>query len=249
MKKTLKLIAIVLTASTALMVASAQTLTITGTGLTTTWSGAPTLTTGGLPPVFTIAENGYTGASPSVIPMLGQTWTATISGTLADIQIYAGGAPGDNFVFLWDLGAASSYTAVSGGSTPASLLNLPNYPTFSYVNLFAAGSTFHFNGGGQSVRVLTFDSANSNIAITAGDLYYFGIAPNVTTAVMSWQRVSTDPYAGGAAYKEGGVLNGTAVRDFGMAIDITPVPEPTTMALSLLGGVALLGWRQKRRSV
>jgi hypothetical protein len=244
MKKTIRTIAIALATATALMTASAQNAFITGTGLTTTWSGTPTLNTG-LPTVFTISENAYTGASPSVIPMLGQTFTATTSGTLADIQIYAGGAPGDNYIYLWDLGAASSYAAVSGGSTPASLLNLPNYPTFSYVNLFSPGSYFTFGGGGQSVRILTF---TDTVSITAGDLYYFGIAPSLLSAVMSWQRVSTDPYAGGAAYREGGVLNGTAVRDFGMAVDVTPVPEPSTLALmSLVGGAALMGWRRNRR--
>jgi hypothetical protein len=242
MKTNIKALAIALAATAALMTATAQNVTITGTGLTTTWSGTPTFSTG-LPTVFTISENAYT-ASPSYLPMLGQTFTATVSGIVDNIQIYAGGAAGDNYVFLWDLGAASSYAAVSGGTMPASLQSLSGYPTFSYPNLFGDGSYFHFYGGGQSVRALTFSSAPS---LTAGNLYYFGIAPNVTSAVMSWQRVSTDPYAGGCAYKEYGLLNGTGVRDFGMAV--TMVPEPSTMALvSLIGGAALLGLRRNRRS-
>jgi hypothetical protein len=244
MKTNIKTLAIALATATALMTASAQNITITGTGNTTAWSGTPTLMTG-VPTVFTVTENNYT-ASPSTLPMLGQTFTATTSGTLSGIHIFGSGAPGDNYVFLWDLGPASSYAAVSGASTPASLLNLSGYSSFSYPNLFSDGSYFHFNGGAtQSEKVLT---SAQTISITSGDLYYFGIAPSLTSAVMTWMRVSTDPYAGGAAYREGGVLNGTAVRDFALAVDITPVPEPSTMALmSLVGGVALMGWRRIRR--
>ena len=244
MKRTIKSILFALTASAAVTAASAQNVTITGTGLTTTWSGAPALSTG-LPTLFTVPEANYT-ATTSVLPMLGQTFTATTSGTLADIQIYAGGAPGDNYIFLWDLGAASSYAAVSGASMPASLTTLSPYPEAN--NLFSVGSYFHFNGGGQSVRVLTFASDNNAISINAGDLYFFGIAPSVTSAVMSWQRVSGDVYSGGAGYREAGLVNGGTDKDFGMAVDVTPVPEPSTMALmSLVGGVSLLGWRRNRR--
>jgi hypothetical protein len=245
MKTNIKVIAIALATATALMTASAQNVFIAGTG-TTNWQGTPAVQTGAsatLASVFTISENAYT-ASPSYLPMLGQTFTATVSGTIQNIQLYAGGAAGDNYVFLWDLGAASSYAAVSGASMPASLQSLSGYSSFSYPNLFGDGSYFHFNGGGQSVRLLTFSSAPS---VTAGNLYYFGIAPNVTSAVMSWQRTSSEPYTGGCAYKEYGWLNGSGPRDFAMAV--TMVPEPSTMALmSLVGGAALLGLRRNRRS-
>jgi hypothetical protein len=245
MKSNIKAIAITLATTAALMTASAQNVFIAGTG-TTNWQGTPAVVTGANPAsTFTIAENAYT-ASPSYLPMLGQTFTATASGNVTDIQLYAGGAPGDNYVFLWDLGLASSYAAVSGASAPASLQSLSGYASFSYPNLFGDGSYFHFNGGGQSVRILTFTTQAS---VTAGHLYYFGIAPFVTSAVMSWQRTSADPYAGGMAYKEYGWLNGSGPRDFGMAVDITPVPEPSSLALmSLVGGAALLGWRRYRRS-
>jgi hypothetical protein len=247
MKKSIKTTVVALTISSALLVASAQNVIFTGSGQGANWVGTPTLQTGS-PGTFTIGENNYT-ASPSVLPMLGQTFTATISGTLSDIQILASGAGGNNYVYLWDLGAASSYAAVSGASMPSSLSTLPGYSSFSYANLFSDGSYFNWGGSGNIfVRTLTFPG--QTISLTAGDLYYFGIAPNLTSAVITWQRVSTDPYSGGAAYREGGVINGTpGIRDFGMAVDITPIPEPSTLALiSLVGGAALLGWRQKRQS-
>ena len=116
--------------------------------------------------------------------------------------------------------------------------------------MFAAGTSFTWGGSGTvgGVRQISFDTGNSNIQLTSGHLYYFGIAPNDTANTVTWQRISSDPYAGGMAYRENSWLLGSGVRDFALAIDVAPVPEPSTLALlTVAGGMVVLARRQKRQ--
>jgi hypothetical protein len=171
----------------------------------------------------------------------GETFTATSSGTLSNIQMYVSGGDSVYLAFLYDLGPASGFTGVSAsfpGGLDASLVTLT--PSG---NLITAGTQLEYFGS-ASLGVMKLAFSGDSIAINAGDLYYWRLNL-VSGTVMTWERSGSDVYGGGSAYKANSTTAfNNAGRDF--SLDVFVVPEPSTVALmSLVGGVALLGWRRR----
>lgn len=204
-------------------------------GLGTSWLGSPTFQSG-LPTVFTTSEGnfGSTGGAGG-FGALAQSFELGSGGTLNNIQLVLAGGVQTYQIELYDLGAypVSGYPATSATYTPGSL-----------VNLLPTGLTFTYNAGAsgaQNVAQLTFSGAAA-VALNTGELYAFQIDPMTSTASF-WARDGVQTVTGQAyrmnQFSAGnmGALNG-AIRDFGMAVTVTPVPEPATMTLMGLGALA-----------
>jgi hypothetical protein len=214
-------------------------------GLGTSWLGTPTFQTG-LPTVFTTSEGnfGSTGGAGG-FGALAQTFTLSTSGILQDIQLVLAGSTQTFHVELYDLGAypGSGYPATSSTYTPSSL-----------TSLLAVGDTFTYNGGAsgaQNVARLTFSGADANITLNAGELYALQIDPTAAQTAF-WARDGVQTVTGQAyrmnQFSAGnmGALNG-AIRDLGLAVIVTPVPEPASMTLMGLGTLAGLMFIRRRK--
>lgn len=208
-------------------------------GLGTAWLGTPTFTAGGAPTIFTTSEgnwnNSVSGFGVSGFGALAQSFELSTSGTLQNMQLVLAGTVQTFNVELYDLGAypASGYPATSATYTPG-----------SQHDLLTAGDTFTYNGGAagaQNVAELTFSGADASITLNAGELYALQLDPTATPDSF-WARDGVET-VNGQAYRMNqfsngnmGALNG-ALRDFGLAVTVAPVPEPASMALLGLGGV------------
>lgn len=206
-------------------------------GLGTSWIGSPTIETVASPTSDTTSEGnfGSTGGAGG-FGALSQSFEATSAGTLANIQLYLAGGAQTYDVELYDLGAypASGYPATSSSYTPG-----------DQTDLLTAGDSFTYNagdGGAQNVAELTFSGTDSSVTLQAGELYALELDPTTSTTSY-WVRGGVQTFTGQAyrmnQFSSGdmGAING-AIRDFGMAVTIESVPEPTSLALFGLGGLA-----------
>lgn len=213
-------------------------------GLGTSWLGTPTFQSG-LPTVFTTSEGNF-GSSGGAggFGALAQSFELSSSGVLQNMQLVLAGSVQNFYVELYDLGPypGSGYPATSSTYTPGSL-----------TSLLAAGDTFTYNGhaaGAQNVAELTFSGADANITLNAGELYALQIDPTAAPTAF-WARDGVQTVTGQAyrmnQFSSGnmGALNG-AVRDFGLAVTVQAVPEPTTMAI-LGGSLLALGLIRRRK--
>lgn len=204
-------------------------------GLGTSWIGTPTFTSGGPPTTFTTSEGNFGGSNgANGFGALSQSFELSTSGVLQNIQLVLAGTVQTFNVELYDLGPypASGYPSTSSTYTPG-----------SQPDLFTAADQFTYNGGAagsQSVAELTFSAADASITLNAGELYALQIDPTATPDSF-WARDGVET-VNGQAYRMNqfssgnmGAING-AIRDFGLAVTVAPVPEPTSMALIGLGG-------------
>lgn len=215
-------------------------------GLGTAWLGSPTFQTGA-PTVFTTSEGnfGSTGGLGG-FGALSQSFELSSSGTLQSIQLVLAGSAQTYDVELYDLGAypASNYPVTSATYTPGSL-----------TSLLTTGAKFTYNGGAagaQNVAQLAFSGVDANITLQAGELYALQLDPT-TSATAFWARDGVQT-VNGQAYRMNqfsagnmGALNG-AIRDFGLAVTLAPVPEPGSIALFGLGGLLSLFAIRRRKS-
>jgi len=86
----------------------------------------------------------------------------------------------------------------------------------------------------QPDGVLEFDFTGSDqVTLQAGRLYAFELAGVSGTTPLYWQRATSNPYAGGAAYRNRTLITGGggATRDFAFALYTNVPPQPFLDAL------------------
>jgi O-glycosyl hydrolase len=182
----------------------------------TSWPGTPLLSTVGNPSAQLVVGESFGGATT-------YTQTLTIPGpdnySLQTIQLYVGGGTGTSAsatmqLNLFDLGGrvAPNPNAYAAGT-----------------NLLGGGAGVPISYVSQANGLLRLDFTDSDqVQLLAGHLYAFEIQGISGTTPMNWLRTISDTYAGGAAYRNRGWLNGTNARDFGLAlygvINTDPVP-------------------------
>jgi hypothetical protein len=169
------------------------------------------------------------------------------AGTLSSIQFVLGGAATTFNLELYDLG---TYTAPAGSAT---------YYPGSQVDLLSSGLQFTYGASvvGANEVVLTFSGADA-VTLNANDYYVFQLDPVThggSGGTVQWYRGSSTQTGLGQMYREGqfntdntqmGALNG-GIRNASFALTTTPAPEPTTLALAGLGGLAsLVALRRKK---
>jgi glucuronoarabinoxylan endo-1,4-beta-xylanase len=179
--------------------------------LGTNWVGSPTIMTANYPAInLDSAENNWGGSAPY---SLGQSFTATVSGTLTNIQMYFTGENATNILYLYDMGPAIQYLP---GAEPS-----PIVPGSNGVgeNLFSTNlSVFIKNFSGPSVIELSFAGADA-VELVGGHQYLFDVSPTASTQ-QYWYRDGggTDLYPGGAAYRQNSLINSSETTDFSLAV-------------------------------
>lgn len=183
----------------------------------TSWPGSPIISTTSAPNSQATVGEGFSAPATSH----GQTFTVPLGGnyTLETICLYAGGGTGTSgaapvTVNLYDLGAITAPN--------------PN-PYSSNTNLLGSGSGVPITYTSQTTGLLKLDFTGADqVTLGAGHLYAFEISGTSGTNPLSWYRTTSDTYAGGAAYRNRGWINGTNARDFALAVYGTATTnEPT----------------------
>lgn len=187
----------------------------TGPGATA-WPDTPLVATVANPTGQLIVGEGFGGANS-----LAETFTVPGPNnyTLETAYLYAGGGSGTTAsatvrVDLFDLGGRIA----------------PNPNTYAgSTNLLGGGSGAFIAYTTQANGLLRLDFTDTDrVQLVAGHMYVFQISGTSGTNPMLWVRTIADTYSGGAAYRNGGWINGTSARDFGLAIygsiNTDPVP-------------------------
>jgi hypothetical protein len=170
----------------------------------TSWPGSPVVTTLSNPSSASTPES-FNGGSGNT--NISQTFTVTGGNfTLQTISIYvgtpaSGTGGGTNLVLkLFDLGTttpANPYTAsiVSG-------------------NLFGGGAGLSASCANQSSSaILQFDfTGTDRVTLSSGHTYAFELTGAINTTPVSWLRVTSDAYSGGAAYRNQSLISGQMAR-------------------------------------
>jgi glucuronoarabinoxylan endo-1,4-beta-xylanase len=185
------------------------------------WVGTPTLMVADQPSVnLNSAESSW----GSGVPSLGQSFTAPVSGTLTNIQMYVTGKNTTNVLYLYDMGVAMRYAAsqpspISPGSNGVSGNLLSS-------NLWILVT----NMSNPSVMQLAFSGADA-VPIIGGHEYYFALVSLSSGSQMYWYRDggSTDLYSGGAAYRQNSLINGSKTTDFSLAVTLVNTSAAPTV--------------------
>jgi hypothetical protein len=242
MKQTIKTAAICgsLLAVASLSAQAGVTLSIdsTTTGSSTSWSGSPAGTLAQSIDTPNLKNSFDAGVSSGIIFKAGSSFN------LGAIEIFQQSLTGaGNFnLFMYDLG--SSFVVPAGN---------PLYTfTGSEVDLFSAGDNVTLANASQ-FDVLTLSGAD-NISMNSGDSYLFDLVATDGSS-LTWNRgpitanqaIAVNSVVVGGA---GTVLNNSAAganRTPIAAFFAEPAPEPTTLALAGLGGLAsLVALRRKK---
>jgi glucuronoarabinoxylan endo-1,4-beta-xylanase len=176
------------------------------------WVGSPTIMVATNPSTTLNSTEGNWGSSAPY--ELGQSFTATVSGTLTNIQIYGTGRNTTNILYLYDMGPAIQYLA----SQPAVIT-----PGSNGVggNLFSSNLTIAVpSTASASVMELTFSGADA-VPLIGGHEYLFDIV-SLSASGMYWDRDGggTDVYPGGMAYRQNSEFNGGTTTDFSLAVTL-----------------------------
>ena len=185
------------------------------------WVGAPTIMVANNPSAnLNSTESNWGSSAPY---SLGQSFTATVSGTLTNIQLYATGKNTTNILYLYDMGPAIQYLVNQPGPiTPGS--NGISGNLFSTNLTIAVPST-----SSASVMQLTFSGADA-VPLIGGHEYMFSMV-SLSSSATWWDRDGggTDLYSGGAAYRQNSFINGSKTTDFSLAVTLINTSAPPTI--------------------
>jgi hypothetical protein len=171
----------------------------------------------------------------------GQTFTVGLTGTLSSIDFYIRNN-GVSDLALWDI------RATTGG-----------VPTASDSTTLASGS-FASNLAPSSLGFFSIDVSSFGIAVAPGDVLALDLRGTGANTALGWGGQTTNAYATGSGFNgaPGSVSttwNSLGNTDLGFQTFVEPVsassesassdpvPEPSAMALSLVGGLAMFSLR------
>jgi len=192
------------------------------------------------------ANIGQFGSSDQNTTSMGQSFAATASGTLSDIQIIVSGNPSGLSLnlALYDAGSATGSIFANTGSqtyTPGTNVS---------ANLLAADATGvvlpAYTTQGANGAVLDFQLSGEGVSLTAGEEYIFELN-TLSNSAMFWGREANNTldYPNGQAFKARSPLNGNSLRDWSLAV--TVVPEPGSLVLLGLAAPAMLWAARKQK--
>lgn len=176
----------------------------------TNWPGVPLISTVTNPASTSVGES-FNGADGNT--NLSETFTVVSTNWLLQtIDLYAGGGTGT--------GAGSNLTLNLYDLGPQTAPNPSNYTAaISGGNLFGSGAGLPISYYGQANGILELDFTGADqVLLRAGHMYAFELTGTSNSIVLFWQRVISDTYASGAAYRNQSWINGNNARDFAMAV-------------------------------
>jgi hypothetical protein len=241
-----------------------QNITETQSSTVSSWAGTPVYQTGATPEGGsggTTQDNdgwGQSGSGTGGNGSLGQAFEVTSPGVLTSVQMIMAGTIGTFNVELYDLGSASSlgFPPTYGATTPTPITQI-NYPIGP--NLLQAGDSFTPAGGwaSQELVTLTFGGADANVSLVTGEVYMLAIDPTFSAGSTWWDRggnpvaaydtgegMNTDSASYAEAYQD--FESKGTIRDFDTAVDVSAVPEPSTIALGVMGACSFLLRRRSK---
>jgi glucuronoarabinoxylan endo-1,4-beta-xylanase len=190
------------------------------------WVGTPTIMVANQPSInLNSAESNWGSSAPY---SLGQSFTATVSGTLTNIQMYVTGKNTTNVLYLYDMGPAIQYAAAQ----PSAIV-----PGSNSVTTVVSGNLLSTNlqivvtnMSGPQVVELAFSGVDA-VQLVGGHEYYFSLVSLNSGSQMYWYRDggSTDLYPGGAAYRQNSLINGSKTTDFSLAVTLINTSAPPTI--------------------
>lgn len=213
-------------------------------GMGSTWAGTPSFETVATP-TFAAAEGNFGGTGNNG---LGQTFSLTTAGILSQIQIGMAGS-GTFGIALYDLGVGpQTPTTTSSFTVGTDLLSSGSAVTSFTPTAFT----------GSQVANFTFTGADA-ITLQANEYYMFVLTTgtaNTASSTIQWTRGGSAgaTFTGGQFFRASsgttvlGAINGSIRQgDFALTTTPIPAPEPTTLALAGLGGLAsLVALRRKK---
>jgi hypothetical protein len=212
------------------------------------WSGGAFTGYGSQLLQFNSAETNY-GSTP--VPALAESFAATASGALSDIQLVIGGNPNGVTanLALYDAGLApGTPTLQDTGSNTYT----PGLSGVSTNLLSAASNAFTMPGyqvSGTTAAIFDFQFSGADaVNIVAGHQYVFEMNTPSNAGNLIWYRMAnnTFDYPNGQAFRARGSLNGNPARDMSLAVTVSSVPEPASLGLVALGAVGLMARRRAK---
>jgi len=233
------------------------------TSSSSSWLGAPVFETGTTPQGGnggTTEDNDSWGGNANGTAGFGdlaESFEVSSSGTLGSAELVLAGSAATFNVELYNLGSASSlsYPGTVGGAAPITQINNIGGGGSGGVSLLQSGDNFTFAGvgSGADVVTLTFVNADSDVPLVAGDVYVLSLDPTANADGTWWERggVPTTQDDGEGLNADG--VSGdqnfegkSSIRDFDTAV--TEAPEPASLALFGLGGLAVAYMIRRRKA-
>jgi hypothetical protein len=232
------------------------------TSTVSSWAGTPAFETGSAPTTGsggTTADNDSWGGNANGTAGFGalaEAFEVTSTGTLTSAQLVTSGGTATFNVELYNLGPASGFPGYQAApGNPATISQINSVGGVNSPNLLAAGdqATYTASAGNELVT-LTFGGADASVQLLSGNIYVLSLDPTANADGTWWLRGGV-PVAGfntGEGLNADGV-NGlgvfegkTSVRDLDLAVNVTSVPEPSTIALGVIGASSFLFRRRSK---